>query len=67
MPAGTPALLDNRSAGQQPDGYGHFSGDLTDDIPTQTVPRVPENPFRKEWTTPTPELLTRLLEALDCL
>jgi hypothetical protein len=57
--------LGKHSAEQEPDGYGWFSGDLADDMPTQILQTVDECPFPRRWAEPTQELLQQLLEALQ--
>ena len=56
--------LGKHSADPEPDGYGWFSGDLADDMPTQLIPPVPDAPPSR-WAKPTREFLERLLEALE--
>lgn len=69
MTALTIAILPKHKADREPDGYrtGWFKGDLADDLPTQTFPSVREKALRQQWAEPTPELLRRVLDALQNL
>ncbi|SFQ29476.1 hypothetical protein [Amycolatopsis rubida] len=60
------AIMGKHWAEQEPDGYGWFSGDLADDMPTQLIPQVQES-LPTQWAEPTPEVLAHLLEALENL
>lgn len=61
----TCGAVGKHSANESPDGYvTAWSGDLADDMPTQTLQLVDDLSLSQGWAKPTPEFLAQLLEAL---